>query len=213
MKKVLLIFGILLLLIFSIFWVQKNKFPQKNLNILKYTTENIWNCVFEIYEKNDNLWNLKKQVGHTTVVRDWLFITNKHVIDLNKNYLLSGNWSSFDVDKIWFENEIDLAYLKLEKPINCNLSIGKITNLWQEIFTRVYRNGQNIKKTGNIIWLNEKIETNGIYYNNLILTNLKLEHGDSGSPLFDFDGNIIGVNTAISQKNNTTYSLPLEWLL
>lgn len=211
MKKILLLFGVLLILLFWFFLVQKNNFSQKNSNILQYNTGNLWICVFELYEKDAVLWNLQKQVGHATMMKDWLFVTNKHVIDLNKNYILSGNWLSFGVDKIWFEEDIDLAHLKWDKKIDCNLAIkSSSVNLWQKVFTQVYREWKNIKKTGNIIWLNENFEIDGIYYNNLTLTNLKLEHGDSGSPLFDFNGNIIWINTAISQKDSTTYSLLLD---
>lgn len=213
MKKVLLVFGILLLLVFLTFLVQKNKFSEENSNILEYNTVNVWNCVFEIYEGNDILENFQKQVGHATVLDNWLFLTNKHVVDLNKNYLLSGNWLSFYVDKIWFESGLDLAYIKWNNQINCDFKIKKSSTemtVWQEIFTRVYENWEKQKKTGNIIWLNEVFEINGEYYTDLISTNLKLEYGDSGSPLFDIDGDIIWVNTAISQIDILSYTIVLQ---
>lgn len=217
MKRIPLIFWILLCIGLLFFLVPKNNPSQNSLIDQSSKTWTLWSCIFEVYENKDILWNFNKQVGHATLLKNGLFLTNKHIIDdLQNTYLLSGNWISFAIGKIWFESWLDLAYLDWDKQIDCNLQIKEDNEallLWQEVFTRVYRNWKEIKKIGNIIWLNKTIKINGENYQNLILSNLKLMYWDSWSPLFDINWNIIWINTAISQENNTTYSLLLDDLL
>jgi len=202
----------------SIFYIiQENKINLDNiyfknstfLNESFISTKNSQNNQF-ILEKHDinrkNIWKW------FFIDNNWTFITNKHIFK-NKNSKYSIkikdklNDYNFKIIKK-FEN-FDIIIWKINFYKNRNFfNINKNYDL--QINDHVYIIKNNNKLIWKIVWLNENIKEFNL--TNLIKTNIILYPWDSWSPLFNKYWNVIWVNSAINNIENTSYAINLKKL-
>lgn len=168
--------------------------------------------------------NINQNIGSGFIVSpDGLIITNKHVVsDTSATYqVLTNDGQKFDVQQIYRDPLNDLAILKINaanlKPLplgdSANLKLGQIsiaigTPLGE--FT-------NTVTTGIVSGLGRGITAGSPYegfvekLDNVIQTSAALSPGNSGGPLLDSSGEVIGVNTAIAQGGqNIAFAIPVN---
>ena len=127
-------------------------------------------------------------------------ITNNHVIDkAEKIMVILHDDKSFEAEVVGKDPKTDIALLKIN-PKNTNLKAVKFGN------SNDLRVGDWVMAIGNPFGLGGTV-TAGIVsargrniggpYDDYIQTDASINRGNSGGPLFDMKGNVVGINTAI----------------
>ena len=149
---------------------------------------------------------------------DGYIITNQHVVegaDTIKVALYNGE--SYDAELVGGDSSYDIAVLKIEAEGLQPVSVGNSDDL--QVGESVVAIGNPL---GELTWtmtngiisaLNREINTDGSAQNiqTMIQTNAAINSGNSGGPLFDMDGNVIGVTSA-KYSGSTTSGTSIEGL-
>ena len=142
------------------------------------------------------------------LTEDGYIITNQHVVegaDTIKVALYNGE--SYDAQLVGGDSSYDIAVLKIEAEGLQPVSVGDSDNL--QVGESVVAIGNPL---GELTWtmtngiisaLNREINTDG-NPQNMIQTNAAINSGNSGGPLFDMDGNVIGVTSAKYSGSTST---------
>ena len=143
-----------------------------------------------------------------------VIVTNEHVVRDNKQVVIDGEvFEKQIVDVLYVDSKFDLAFIyappELEE-IESELSQTAEIKEGHPVITIGHPYGLKYTVTKGII-SNMLYEQSGIHY---IQHDAALNPGNSGGPLIDFSGNIIGINTFIIRDgNNIGFSLPVKYLL
>ena len=158
------------------------------------------------------------------VSKKWYIITNKHVVqDTAAKYSITlYDGKIYNVDKVWFDDLLDLAILKIvdaewKAPIDLIpasflslstqvdvgqfvLAIGNSLSTYANNVTMGIIGGKNkqltINKNNRYIWLYQ--------------TDALVNPGNSGGPLLDIEGNVLGITTAITEWEWIAFALPIS---
>lgn len=157
------------------------------------------------------------------ITSDGLVITNKHVVqDTEATYqVLTNDKKEYNVDKIYRDPLNDMAILKINanglKPLSLgdstNLKLGQLviaigTPLGE--FTNTVTHGI-ISGLGRGITAGSPFEGSVEKLDNVIQTDAPISPGNSGGPLLNSAGQVIGVNTAIAQEGqNIGFAIPVS---
>ena len=153
--------------------------------------------------------------------KEGIIITNLHVIqNAHQISIILNDGQNYDAKLLGFDQQYDLAVLKLIKVPKDLTAIpyGNSANL--EV-------GQRVLAIGNPFGLNKTLTTgiissldrtvkssDGILLKGLIQTDAAINPGNSGGPLLDYEGKIIGINTAIlSQSGDSAgigFAIPIN---
>ncbi len=153
---------------------------------------------------------------------DGWILTNKHVVDgaTQITVLLSDSQelpaSLYGIDPL-----TDLAIIKVDASGLPTVSIGSSSELTQGQLAIAIGNPlgefENTVTTGVISGLGRQIvagdsaSANSEQLNNLIQTDAAINPGNSGGPLLDSGGQVIGVNTAVSQEaQGIGFAIPID---
>ena len=149
-------------------------------------------------------------------------ITNFHVIDGTKEISISGingnKKSSFSASVVVQDETNDLAILKLDDDVRLGqvpFSIKKDpSDVGENVFVLGYplinSMGKDIKLTNGLISSKSGFEGNINSYQ----ISAPVQHGNSGGPLFDMNGHLIGiVNAKHSEAENASYAIKVKYLL
>lgn len=145
-------------------------------------------------------------------------LTNSHVVSdgkANKVSVLFSDGKSTKGEVIWFDTNLDLAVVKVSKsnlaPLELGdsdkISVGDIAiaignPLGTDLMTSVTQ--------GIISGLNRDVKTRSSNMSGLIQTDASINPGNSGGPLFNQEGQVIGVNTAKANADNLGFSIPIN---
>ena len=149
------------------------------------------------------------------LTEDGYIITNQHVVDgadTIKVTLYSGE--SYDATLVGGDASYDIAVLKIEAEGLQAVSVGDSDTL--QVGEAVVAIGNPLGEltftmtNGIISALNREINTDG-NPQNMIQTNAAINSGNSGGPLFDMDGNVIGVTSA-KYSGSTSSGTTIEGL-
>lgn len=156
------------------------------------------------------------------VTEDGYIITNEHVVHNAKeiNVTINGFDKPIPADVVWAEYDLDLAILKVDVEKNLNpIPIGDSNNLkpgeWAVAIGNPFGLSHTVT-TGVISALGRPIQiptANGPNrtYNNLIQTDAAINPGNSGGPLLNIDGEVIGINTAVSRSGQGIgFAIPIN---
>ena len=134
------------------------------------------------------------------VSKDGYIVTNHHVID-NAEEIMVGlnNSKKFEAKVIGFDKKTDLALLKIDADYDLKyVEFGDSTNS---------RIGEWVIAVGNPFGLGGSVSVGIISadgrdissgnFDNFIQTDAAINKGNSGGPLFNVDGQVVGVATAI----------------
>ena len=136
--------------------------------------------------------------------RKGYIITNNHVIEnAEKIMVLLHDDKSFEAEVVGKDPKTDVALLKIN-PKNTNLKAVKFGN------SNDLRVGDWVMAIGNPFGFGGTV-TAGIVsargrniggsYDDYIQTDASINRGNSGGPLFDMKGNVVGINTAIFSQS------------
>ncbi len=158
--------------------------------------------------------------GSGVIIRpEGLILTNQHVLedaDLIKVILYNG--SEYEAQIAQYDVRSDLALLKIDvKPLRA-AALGDIQSVrvghWcfavGNPFGLATNDSGNAAVTfGNVAALGRSLTseldaTDTRYYGDLVQTSSPINPGNSGGPLFDIDGQVIGVVTAIVSRSGVT---------
>lgn len=155
------------------------------------------------------------------VSKDGYILTNKHVINnATQVQIITNDGEIYTNAKLIYKDPLnDLAYIKVNEPKNFKpLEIGE---------SKTLKVGQSVLAIGNSLGEFHNTVTNGIVsglnrsiqaqdgnnvssLTDMIQTNAAINPGNSGGPLVNAAGQIIGINTAISQgANNIGFAIPI----
>ncbi len=144
-----------------------------------------------------------------------LIVTNFHVIEnADEIEIVLYNEKKYKANIVGTDKRTDVALLKINSDEKLkSLNIGKSENL---------KIGQWVVAIGNPLGLGTTVTTGiisakGRYvdglgtYVDFIQTDAALNKGNSGGPLFDLNGNVIGVNTAIAARGQGIgFAIPID---
>lgn len=167
---------------------------------------------------------IDQNIGSGFIVSsDGLIITNKHVVsDTEASYkVLMNDNKTYTVEKIYRDTLNDLAILKIQaeglKPLalgdSSHLKLGQMTIA---IGTPLGEFVNTVTK-GIVSGLGRGITTGSPYegyvekLDGVIQTDAAINLGNSGGPLLNSSGQVIGINTAIAQGGqNIGFALPVN---
>lgn len=176
---------------------------------------------------------LKVRENHGTgfiIESDGLILTNHHVVrGAARIRVILHNGREFDADVRAADPRSDLALLKIEATALKAARLGDAERVrvgqWAIVvgnpFGLASVKGEPSITIGNISALGrdmtERInsaDVNAAYYGNLIETSAAVNPGNSGGPLFNLDGEVIGVVTAIETRNGANegvgFAVPID---
>jgi S1-C subfamily serine protease len=167
---------------------------------------------------------VEQNIGSGFIVsNDGLIITNKHVVsDTNASYqvMLNDN-RKFDVQKIYRDPLNDLAILKINAANLRPLKLGdsnklKLGQMAIAIGTPLGE-FKNTVTSGIISGLGRGITAGSPFegyiekLDNVIQTDAAISSGNSGGPLLNSKGEVIGINTAIAAEGqNIGFAIPVN---
>ncbi len=167
----------------------------------------------------------KQEVGAGSgfvISADGMIITNKHVVDdASASYtVIFPDDKKFDAKVLAKDTLLDIAFLKIDATGLTPLSLGSSTDLkvGQSVIAIGNALGRfsNTVSTGIVSGLSRDIIAGGINgseteaLNNVIQTDASINLGNSGGPLLDIDGNVIGVNVAVADAQNIGFAIPID---
>ncbi len=150
-----------------------------------------------------------------------LILTNKHVITLKEKYsVILNNKEIYDAEILAKDPIRDIALIKISPPKNIKLkpihfADSRKLKVGETVLAIGYPLGKYINSVskGIISGLHRDLAVKGlnnepIVLNNMIQTDAAINHGNSGGPLIDLNGNLIGLNTAIDAGEDLGFAIP-----
>ncbi len=175
---------------------------------------------------NKNSYFIIEKYGNTNEIgtgflisEDGFIVTNHHIIEDSNKILVKINNKEYQAEIVGDDYYLDIALLKIK---NNNDEIFSFLELKPEIDIKIgeeviiignpYNLGLSVS-TGIISAINRSIKNTG--YIGLIQTDANINKGNSGGPMFNKNGDIIGMNSIIfSQKENQNtgigFAIPIK---
>lgn len=166
----------------------------------------------------------KKEVSSGTgfiATSDGLILTNKHVVNEEGTEftVVMNNGKKYPAKVLAKDPVQDIAVLKIEKTNLPAVRFGNSDSI--EVGQTVVAIGnalgefKNTVSTGVVSGLRRTVTASGggmtETLDDLIQTDAAINPGNSGGPLFNLAGEVIGINTAISQgAQNVGFALPIN---
>ncbi len=169
----------------------------------------------------------RQQVGAGTgfiITDDGLIITNRHVVeDEEASYtVIFSDGTKIEAEVLSKDTVLDIAFVKIEGANYQPLTLGSSDKL---------KVGQTVVAIGNALGEFSNTVSTGIIsglqrdivatdssgrseeeLNGVIQTDASINSGNSGGPLLDILGNIIGVNVAVAsgEAENICFAIPVD---
>jgi serine protease Do len=167
----------------------------------------------------------KTEVGGGTgfvLTSDGIIVTNKHVVvDEQADYtVLMNNEKKYPAKVLARDTVNDMAVLKIEEKNLPTVELGDSSKLkvGQNVIAIGNALGEfrNTVSTGVISGLSRSITAGGAgigteELSGVIQTDASINQGNSGGPLLNISGQVIGINTAIAQgAQNIGFAIPIN---
>jgi serine protease Do len=142
-------------------------------------------------------------------------LTNAHVVeDMSRIVVVLTDGTGYDARVKYIDKESDLAVIKIDKIGLTAAKLGKkadiiIGKTAIAVGTPMSFQNRNSASVGVISGLNRSID--GFYQYKLIQTDVALNPGNSGGPLVNLKGEVIGINS-ISDRSaqGLNYAIPID---
>ncbi len=131
-------------------------------------------------------------------------ITNNHVVEgaaQNGLQVILSDGTSVPAQLVGRDQVNDLAVLKIDRSLNTVARLGDSSQLM--VGETVIAIGsalgdfQNTVTVGVVSGLNRSLQGETSHMDNMIQTDAAINHGNSGGPLLNLSGEVIGINTAV----------------
>lgn len=169
-----------------------------------------------VYEMNkENILYLKSYYnnkivssGNGVFINDGIILTTWSFMEktlINSQYITIKNslGKNYTLDGIVTANpETDIAVLKVKENSNTSVKLGKKDDIKIENPAIVVSSKSG---SGNIIQKGIVVS-----HDNYLQTSIPLSTNDEGSPVFDIDGNLIGINTSKSVDSSISMAINLD---
>lgn len=170
-------------------------------------------------EQQGNRESQKIEVGEGSgfiITADGLIVTNRHVVsDEDAEYtVVFDDGTKYDAQVLARDTFNDLAILKIDAQNLTPLALGDSDSLSQ---------GQTVIAIGNTLGQYRNTVTKGIVsglardlggdYSGLIQTDAAINQGNSGGPLLNLEGQVVGINTAVDRSaggENIGFAIPIN---
>lgn len=186
-------------------------------------TSDTFNQLFDSSNSKIETENVEKDIGTGFIISsDGLIVTNKHVVadTLAKYKVVIEKDEVVEVANIYRDPVNDLAILKVEKTGLVPVEMGdsdqlKVGQTVIAIGTALGEFRSTVTK-GVISGLGRGITAGGVgvaaeKLEDVIQVDAAINSGNSGGPLFDSSGQVIGVNVATSQNGQSIgFALPIN---
>lgn len=157
------------------------------------------------------------------ISQDGYILTCAHVIDIAKRIEISfANKKKYPAKLLGRNKRQDYALLKVEATGLPFFEIGDSANLkvgqWAVALGHPggpYADLQPAFASGRVTGLHRKLPVQFMqrYYNDAIQTDCPIYAGNSGGPLVDLEGKLLGLNGAILQINDNAYAAPIHQII
>ncbi|OSM04864.1 putative protease Do [Magnetofaba australis IT-1] len=146
-----------------------------------------------------------RSLGSGVIVgADGYILTNNHVVeDANEITVVLNDEREFDAEIVGRDAKTDLALIRIK--VDGPLPVAKLgdsdkseVGSWVVAIGNPF--GLDTTVTAGIISAKGRVIGNGPY-DNFIQTDAAINPGNSGGPLFNLDGEVIGINTAIFSRS------------
>ncbi|MBQ6570953.1 trypsin-like peptidase domain-containing protein [Candidatus Saccharibacteria bacterium] len=157
------------------------------------------------------------------VTEDGYILTNKHVIsEANKINVILANGDTYTNVKVASVDPLnDVAFLKIDNASNLTpvkLGDSKTISVGQQVIAIGNALGQFansvtsgiISGTGRSITATDASYSSYEYLSDLIQTDAAINAGNSGGPLVNAAGEVIGINTATGSGDNLGFAIPIS---
>lgn len=199
--------------------LQSNAYKRENGRwYVKNYTETDASC--NVYKSDDlEQYENKSWTGSSVVIGSRHLVTNFHVVDGAKILMVSNSSENYKAEVIAVDKVTDLAIIKVIDTTFKGFdtpNYGIITNtidIGSEVFVLGYpltaTMGENVKLTTGIVSSKTGFQGDLSTYQ----ISAPIQQGNSGSPLFDKKGNLIGiVNAKHNRAENVGYAIKLSYL-
>lgn len=145
--------------------------------------------------------------------RDGYILTNNHVVDGADVFTIElANGETFPAELINRDQFSDLAVLKMDGPVPTVAELGDSDSLKSGetviAIGSALGNFKNTVTTGVVSATGRFLQTDeGYYMENLIQTDAAINQGNSGGPLMNLDGKVIGINVMIVRGSRASSAI------
>ncbi len=155
------------------------------------------------------------------ISKDGYILTNTHVVgDMDKITVKLADGREFDAERIGADSRTEVALIKIETEGDLPyLKTGDVEKLDIGQWVIAIGNPFGLNKTLTVGVVSAKGRSNiGITdYEDFIQTDAAINPGNSGGPLLNFDGEVIGINTAIYSQSGgymgIGFAVPIDMAL
>jgi len=140
------------------------------------------------------------------ISKDGTIVTNNHVIANADDIIVRVNNKEYEAKVVGADPYSDVAVLKIQssekfKPVKLANSDKARVGDWVVAIGNPFGLGGTV--TSGIISARNR-DINLTRYDDFIQTDASINQGNSGGPLFNLDGDVIGINTAIISPSGTS---------
>lgn len=166
-----------------------------------FDAETVYESVFVIVSGN--------ALGSGFAVGENCILTNAHVIEDKRDvtiYTYDGD--DFDAQVLCMDEDLDIAVLAVDRT-STPLPLQKLedVSIGEDVWAIGAPESLDYTLTRGVVSAKER-EINGQKY---IQTDAAINHGNSGGPLMDDDGNVIGMNTLkLSEAEGIGLAIPVD---
>lgn len=174
-----------------------------------------------IYNDTQSGKDRKGQASGSGVIisADGEVLTNHHVIDKTTEIRCQlADGRSFPAKIIGKDKDLDIALLKLELPTNhAELAVAELSTRWLEVGEIVLAMGAPWglarSVTMGIVSCNDRFLENCGDYTLWYQTDAAISPGNSGGPLVDTEGRVVGINARGNMMGDQGFTIPSETIL
>jgi serine protease Do len=162
-------------------------------------------------ERSEGRGRMVRGQGSGFVVRpDGYIMTNNHVVaEASEIRVVLGNGREYEAELVGTDSETDLAVIKIDaddlEPASFGDSDAVEVGQWVLAVGNPF--GFDNTVTAGIVSAKGRLLPQVSYYGNLIQTDAAINPGNSGGPLVSLDGEVIGVNNAITTSNGVSMGI------
>lgn len=181
-------------------------------------------CAFKeqsiINNSESEVQNKSKTGSGIVISTNGYIITNNHVVENGKKFEVNLNNKKYNATLVKVDKSNDLAILKIDDPTFINFSSipflikPTLIPLGEKVFSLGFPmtqiQGTNVKLTEGSISSKTGYQDDPVCYQ----VSVPLQPGNSGGPLFDLNGYLVGiVNAGILDANSVGYAIKSNYLI